>query len=187
MTQAQSKYTLIAKRYADALIEMVGEMTDAESSYEKISSDLNVVKEIFNHSKDLKDFLENPIISDDDKKSVLKKVFSSEIKPKMLNFLKVLVDKNRFEAFDEIVKEYNEILDEINNISRFRVTSAVNMTEEAKKRLKEKLESKLGVNVVLDFDINPEIIAGLVIKMGDNIIDTSLKQKLEDMKKAITK
>ena len=59
------------------------------------------------------------------------------------------------------------------------------MSNEAQSKLKNKLEEKLKKNVVLDLVINPEIIAGLVIKMGDNVVDMSLKHKLEDLSKNI--
>lgn len=179
-----TKDTLIAERYSDALIEIAKE---GKLAYSKISENLNMVSEILSQSKDLAEFLTNPLVSVEDKKEILEKVFSNEVDSLIINFLKLLVDKNRFFVFDEIVNSYNKSLDDINNISRIQVTSAVALNEDAKKRLKEKLENKLRLNVVLNLDINPEIIAGLVIKIGDNVIDMSLKNKLEDLSKNITR
>lgn len=176
--------TLIAQRYSNALVEIAKE---GKLTYSKISSDLNTIKDILDQSKDLNEFLTNPIISIEDKKEIIDKVFSKEIDILLVNFLKLLIDKNRFNTFDEIINVYNQSLDDINNISRIQVTSAVAMTEELKKKLKEKLETKLKKNVVLDLSINPQIIAGLVIKMGDDVIDMSLKHKLEDLSKNITR
>jgi len=181
---ANTKNTLIADRYSEALVELAkaGKLT-----YAKIGTDLNLVSEILTQSKDLNDFLVNPLVSIDDKKEIIDKVFSEEIDALVVNFLKVLIDKSRFSTFNEILEAYNHSLDDINNISRIQVTSAVAMSDDAKNKLKEKLEAKLRKNIVLDYDINSEIIAGLVIKMGDNIIDTSLKHKLDDLSKNITK
>jgi len=179
-----TKNTLIAERYSDALVEIA---KDGKLTYAKISADLNLIMDILSQSKDLNDFLTNPLVSIEDKKEIIDKVFSSEINTLIINFLKVLVDKNRFFAFNEILESYNKSLDNINNISRIEVISAVKLTEEAKNKLKDKLEMKLKKNVVLDLNINPEIIAGLVIKMGDNVIDLSLKHKLEDLSKSIIK
>jgi len=179
-----STNTLIAQRYSDALVEMARE---GKLTFEKISTDLNLIKNILAQSKDLAAFLINPIISVEDKKEIVDKVFSAEIDGLIVNFIKVLVDKSRFDAFDEVLDAYNKSLDDKNNISRIQVTSAFEMSEDAKKKLKEKLEEKLKKNVVLDLDINTDIIAGLVIKIGDNIIDMSLKHKLEDLSKNITR
>lgn len=179
-----TKNIIISDRYSNALVSLAQE---GKLTYEKISTDLNLVKEILTQSKDLEECLTNPVISVEDKKEILDKVFAQEIDALILNFLKVLVDKNRFDAFQEVLNSFNKALDDINNISRVTVTSAVEMSEESKKKLKAKLEEKLKKNIVLDLDINASIIAGLIIKIGDNIIDMSLKHKLEDLSKSITR
>jgi F-type H+-transporting ATPase subunit delta len=184
MASTQNKHHLISKRYSDALVQLA---EGGRLSYEKISSDLNVVESTLSQSLDLNEFLNNPLISVDDKKEIIIKVFSNEIDDLIVNFLKVLVDKDRFSAFKEVTISFKEALDKVNNISRVKVTSAVNLPDDTKNRLKSKLEEKMQKAVVLDWEINPNIIAGLVIQMGDNIIDTSLKQKLEDLSKTITK
>lgn len=179
-----TKNTLIAERYSEALVELAKE---GKLTYEQITADLNLINEILMQSKDLKEFLVSPPVSIDDKKEILEKVFSNEINELIINFLKVLIDKNRFSAFDEILEAYKKAIDDKNNISRIQVTSAVIMSEEAKTKLKIKLEEKLRKNVIIDLNVNSEIIAGLVIKIGDNIIDMSLKHKLEDLSKSITR
>lgn len=181
---ANTKYSLIADRYADALLDLA---KDGKLSYEQISKDLNTVKDILRTSADLKEFLSNPRVSDDDKKEVIGKVFGDEVNGLTVNFLKILIDKKRFSAFDEIITEYSLALDEINKISRIQVTSAIDVNEDSRIRLKAKLEEKLQKTVALEWDINPAIIAGLVIRIGDNVIDTSLRHKLEDLSKIITR
>lgn len=176
--------TLIADRYSEALVQLA---KDGKLTFGKISENLNTVKEILNQSKDLNEFLVNPLISIDDKKEVIVKVFADEIDSLIVNFLKVLVDKNRFATFGEILDSYNSQLDDINNVCRINVTSAVEMQEETKNRLKNKLEEKTKKSVILDLSVNSDIIAGLVIRIGDNIIDMSLKHKLDDLSKNITK
>lgn len=177
-----TKNTIIAQRYADALVRIAKE---GKLTFEKIGKDLNLIKEILAQSKDLREVLVNPVVSADDKKEILDKVFSGEIDVLVINLLKLLTDKNKFEVFDDVLEAFNKALDNINNIKRVSVTSAVTMSEDAKNRLKQKLEEKLKANVVLDLSINKDIIAGLVIKIDDNIIDMSLKHKLEDLSKNI--
>lgn len=179
-----TKNILIAERYANALVEIAKE---GKLTFSKIGEDLNTIKEILNQSKDLNDVLINPLVSIEQKKEVIDKVFSKEIDAITVNFIKVLVDKDRFDAFNEVLDAYNIALDNINNISRINVTSAVEMSDEAKAKLKNKLETKLKKNVIMDLNINADIIAGLVIRIGDNIIDMSLKHKFEDLSKSITR
>lgn len=179
---ANTKDTLIADRYSDALVELA---KDGKLTYGQISTDLALIKNTLETSKDLNDFLINPLISMEDKKTIIDKVFSGEINALMINFLKVLVDKSRFSTFDSVIESYNKALDNINSISRITVVSAVEMPEDLKNKLKNKLETKLKKSVVLDLEINSDIVAGLVIKIGDNIVDMSLKHKLEDLSKSI--
>lgn len=179
-----TKNTLIAQRYADALVQIA---KDGKLTFEKISKNLNIINEILEQSKDLKEVLVNPVISIDDKKEILDKVFSNEVDVLIINFLKILTDKNKFDIFDDILEAYNKSIDNINNIKRVSVTSAVTMPEDAKSRLKQKLEEKLKANVIIDLNINKDIIAGLVIKIDDNVIDMSLRHKLEDLSKSITR
>jgi F-type H+-transporting ATPase subunit delta len=179
-----TKNTLIAQRYAEALVEIA---RDGKLTFEKTSKDLNLINEILMQSKDLNAVLINPIISIEDKKEIIDKVFSGEIDLLTINFLKLLTDKNKFDIFNDVLEAYNKSMDSINNIKRVSVTSAVTMNEDAKSRLKQKLEEKLKANVVIDLNINKDIIAGLVIKIDDNVIDMSLKHKLEDLSKSITR
>ena len=172
-----TKNTLIAERYVDALISLADK---GELTYSKIADQLNLIKDILNQSADLSEVLVNPIISVENKKEILEKVFLNEIDTKILNFLKILIDKNRFFAFGDIFEVFNKSIDKLNNIKRVQVVSAVVMTEDLKSKLKSKLETKLQANVMIESQIDAGIIAGLVIKIEDNIIDMSLKHKLED-------
>lgn len=179
-----TKNTLIAQRYADALVRIA---RDGKLTFEKISKDLNLIKEILEKSKDLQAVLINPVVSVDNKKEIIEKVFSGQIDVLIINFLKLLTDKNKFGIFEDVLEAYNKAIDSVNNIKKVSVTSAVTMPEDSKNRLKQKLEEKLKANVVLDLNINKDIIAGLVIKIDDNVIDMSLKHKLEDLSKSITR
>jgi len=179
-----TKNTLIAQRYADALVRIA---RDGKLTFAKISKALNLIKEVLEQSKDLNEVLVNPVVSIEDKKEIIDKVFSGEIDALVINFLKILTDKNKFDIFDDVLEAYNKSIDSIDNIKRVSVTSAVTMPEDAKSRLKQKLEEKLKANVVMDLSINKDIIAGLVIKIDDNVIDMSLRHKLEDLSKSISR
>lgn len=179
---ASTKNTLIADRYSDALVEIAKE---GKLTFDKIDTDLKLINDTLIQSKDLNEVLINPLVSLDDKKEIIEKVFTGDIDTLIINFLKVIVDKGRFSTFADIVNSFKKALDSVNNISRIRVTSAVEMTEDAKNKLKNKLEARMKKNVILDIEINSEIIAGLIIEIGDNVVDMSLKHKLEDLSKNI--
>lgn len=181
---AQNKFLVVSKRYAQALIELqnAGVITS-----EEILNDLKTISDTLKASQDLNEVLSNPVVGIDDKKDIVDKVFADKISQTVKNFIKVLIDKNRFSAFKYIVYAYEHELDLIKGLERVEVISAVEMKQEAKERLQRKLEEKLKKSVIINFEQDAEIIAGLVIKIGDSVIDTSLKHKIEDLSKEMIK
>ena len=101
--------------------------------------------------------------------------------------MKLLVDKDRFNLIDEILESYSKDVDKQKNIQKVSVISAIELDEELKSKLINKLAQKLNKNIELETQLDKDIIAGLVIKTEDNVIDMSLKHKFEEMKKEIAK
>lgn len=179
---AKSKNTVVAKRYAQALVEIANE---GKLSFDEITKNLAAIDNTLNLSPDLDEFLNNPTNSLENKKATIDEVFQAEINPLIKNFLYVLIDKNRFNTFKEIEMAYFDLVDEINNISRVVVVSAIELNQENRLKIEDKLSKKLNKQVAVNYEIDSAIMAGLVVKMGDNVIDTSLKHKLEDLEKKI--
>lgn len=166
----------IAKTYANSLIE-------SDTNYNDILSDLNTVLDIIKNSKDFVQVMQNPAISTDTKYEIIDEIFKQELSEKVLNFIKILVEKNRFNEFEQIVQAYSNKLDTINNLKRIEVISAVELSEEQKQRVIEKLQQKLQKNIFVNWTQNKNIIGGLVLKIDDDVIDSSLKNKLEKLSK----
>ncbi len=175
---------LIAKRYAESLIELAQE---GKTSFEELSLDLNNTKEILNNSKELYDVLTNPIISAKNKEEVIEEVFKKDVHHSVSNFLKLLVSKNRFDVIYRIIEIFGERFDEIKNIQLVEVTCAIDLEDSQKEEIQNKLKEKLKKEIKINYSKDPNILAGLVYKMGDDVIDTSLAHKLEQFKKEITK
>ena len=172
--------SLTAKNYADALVK-IGQ--DNVLSYSDILYNLESVKEICESSSELDNVLKNPAVSDDVKYSIVDEVFKKDINEKIIDFIKVLIEKKRFNEFNGIVEAYRDELDIINNIQRVSVTSAVPLNDDMKQRITDKLQKRLQKNILADWQIDNEIIGGLVIKINDDVIDSSLKNKLENLSK----
>lgn len=171
-----------AKNYADSLIQ-VGK--DGVMTYEAILNDLNTVKTITSESCELVNVMENPSISINTKNEIINSVFSNQISDKIINFLKILIDKKRFYELNQIIQCYQAEVDAINNIQQVEVVSAIELTEDRKQKLTEKLKSKLNKQVNINWILDDDIIGGLIIKINDDVIDNSLKNKLETLSKNI--
>lgn len=179
--EAKIELSSIADRYALALMEL-GERHESLDTFE---NDLQTIKSTLDSSKDLEDFLNHPAISVVGKKEVLEKVFKESVSQYMYNFLQVLLDRNRLFVFRTIVEHYRNLLNKKRNIVVAQVITAIDIDEDTRNRVKHKLDSLFCCNIKIESKIDSDILAGMVIKVGDRIIDGSIKTKLDNMKKQI--
>ena len=179
----ENENKLVSERYAQALLELVSD----NLSKEDILKELLDITESVIGSGDLNKVMTSPVISNDEKKNVISKLFENTTNKVILNFLKLLVDKNRFSMLESITKEYKNEINRLNNLLSINVTSAIDLTEDEKSAIKDKLSNILNKNIELEWATNPDIIAGLVFEVGDNIIDNSLRHKLQDLSRNIMK
>lgn len=180
MTTSIEQISLSAKNYSKALVEMV---RDNIISFEDLSKDLTTVSEILETSQDLRLTLENPTVSEEVKSQIIEEVFKNEVHPQVVSFLKVLIDKNRFSEFSQIKADYEIKLDDVNKIQAVEITSAVELSEEYRERILQKLGEKLQKNIRPNWKVDENIIAGLIYRINDNVIDTSIKSKLDKLNK----
>lgn len=167
----------ISKIYADALIEL--------GDFDKTLKELDIITEICSNSKDLVQILESPTVSVEKKFLIIDEVFLKDINEKMRNFLKVLAEKKRFNEFSNIKEAFSNEVDKIKNIKRIEVISAIELNEDKKQAVIRKLKEKLQKEIIANWNTDKSIIGGLIIKIDDNVIDTSLKNKLKNLSKNI--
>ena len=165
-----------SKNYAGALAQIA---KSNSMSFDEIKNDLNIAESIINSSSELKDVLENITISTDVKSEIVEDVFKNQINSKIINFLKIITDKNKFKDFAEIKSEFENLYNEEKNIKTVDVTSAIQLSDEQKHRVIEKLQNKLNKQIIANWQIDENIIGGLIIKVDDDVINSSLKNKLE--------
>lgn len=169
-----------AKTYADALIE-------TNQSNDDILKDLETVSKIIESSNDLKTVLNTPAVPVEPKIEIIDDIFKLQVNQNILNFLKILAEKKRFNEFEEILQAFKNKFDEIQGIKRITVISAIELSDEYKMRITDKLKEKLQKNIYADWQVDSEIIGGLIIRIDDNVINTSIKNKLENLSKNIIK
>ena len=178
------KNSTIAKRYAKSLMDLT---KDSEISAQTMFNDLKNIEAILKNSNDLYFAMTNPIISAKDKEEIIDAVFNQDANEIARNTLKLLIDKNRFSLVYSIINYFSELLDKLNNTINVSVTCAIELDENRKNEIQTKLNEKLKKTVNVDYNINESIIAGLVYKIEDNVIDTSVYHKIEELKKEIIK
>ena len=174
----------IAKRYAKSLFDI---MLKEEIDSAIVLQNLENIKKILNSSDELNCVMNNPIVSAKDKIEIINSVFEKDVDENSKSFLKLLVEKNRFDIVFVVIDEFKKLLDKFNNIQKVEVVCAIELNEEQKQRIQDKIAQKLNKQIDINYDINKDIIAGLVYKFGDDVLDTSFLYKFEEFKRDFIK
>lgn len=168
----------IGKRYAVAIYD-IAEKSD---KVKDLHSDLNTVMELYIRDEEFKNLVDHPLVKKEEKKKILSDVLKGMDEFGM-NIVDYLVDKGRLSNIRSIVAEYVKVYYEKNQIVDVLATFALEPSEDQKSKLIEKLEKKTGKKVNLEVNIDTNIIAGGIIKIGDEIIDGSLRRQLDTLAK----
>lgn len=164
--------------YAEALFES----SKFCQSIEKTSSDLKFINHIISQTYNLKDFLSNPLVTQESKKKVIKKLFTNQVNVNVLNFLLILVERRRMILLSSIIDAYLALVYQLNLIIIVDLYSVVVLTEIQRKILEQKLQIITKCKEIkLNVHIKPELIGGFIIKIGSKIIDMSIYGQLNQI------
>ena len=173
----------ISNEYAKALFMLAAEKGMGKEYKEA----LDIVSEVFDANPMYPEFLSTFAIPLDERLSALEKAFSDAIPREVLSFLKILCEKKHIAEFSECAEQYTALYNEMDRISNAKVTSAVELSDDEKSALKEKLEKQSGHKVAIEYVVDKSIIGGLVVEIDGKIMDSSLKKHLKDVKDVISK
>ena len=136
-------------------------------------------------NKEFAEIIENPKVPFDLKAKLAEENLKG-IDPLALNLVFLLIHKNKIELADQITEEYEREVDEYNGIKRADVVSAIPVDDAYKKRLGQQLEEIIGSKLNIKFEVDPEILGGFVAKIDGKLIDGSIRNRLEILKKNIS-
>lgn len=171
----------IVRRYAQALFNAASKADVVD----RVESDLGFVGYAFESSDDLMDAFRSPLIPRDRKKAIVRALFEEKIHEITLSYLDLLVENRREEAVVQTEAEYIEIANEARGIVNVLVTSAVRLEDDEEARLVAKLNAITGKSVHLEKHVDPSIIGGVVIRIGDKLIDGSIRGQLDRLREQL--
>ena len=171
----------VEKVYAQALLEIGRE----DGTLGELNDEISSLDAVFSENPEFVRILNAPTVTEEEKITLIKNVFEGRISPTVLNFLCVIAEKNRVGYISGIAKELRNGYYEDAGIAEVTVTSAVQLKEEQKERLKEKLSAMFGKSIILREKTDPSIMGGMIVRCGDSTLDGSVKTKLENMHKQI--
>ncbi len=174
----------VSRRYARALM-MLGQ---DDGKFKEYGDELKTFTQLMEREPELKDALLNPVHSMEERRSLLGRVAELlKLSPMVSNFLKLLFDKLRLAALPGISEVYQHLADELENLKRARVKSAVPLDEGMQERLQQALEKMTQSKVVMEFEEDPGIIGGVVAMVGDLVLDGSVRTQLDAMRESLIK
>jgi F-type H+-transporting ATPase subunit delta len=168
----------VGNRYAEAIYQLALE----EKKVSEIHNILGELESLYTGNVDFKQFLTHPLIGREEKHDLIAKIFGDEGNIEQ-NILFYLIDKGRINEIKSIAQEFKALYYKDNNIIDVRATFAKELSQEQKDKLVEKLKKSTGKTINLEVLLEPKLIGGGIIRIGDKVIDGSLRSQLENLGK----
>jgi len=172
----------IVEPYAEALMSIAKE----QNLVEQFDNDIQYVLAALSASDDLKRLLSIPLIKESVKKEAISNVFS-QVNPTLMSFLLLLVDRGRIMFLEAVCQQFQALLREMNQVALADVTSAVGLSESQQETMKQKVKDLTNaLSVELSIKVDPELIGGVIIKVGSQVIDASIRGQLRRITTSLT-
>ena len=169
----------VALRYAKALIDLAQE----QNALEAVKNDMDLFLHTLKANPELKAVLSNPIISHTKKVHILADVFGARVSKVSIAFFNIMVNKGRGEVLYTTAHEFIGLYDVKNHITNAKVVTAAPLSAENKKKMLDDVQQAIGGTVKLADKVDPSLIGGFVLTIGDRQVDTSIASSLKRMKK----
>ncbi len=168
----------IARRYARALYEEA----ERTGRLESVDDDVALIRDALEASSELVRFFESPVIPRPKKEAVVQALFAERVQPTTLDFLRLLVEKQREDLFPDVVRAYRELRDAQRGIVEARARAAFPLSEAEQTRLAQALEAMTGVGIRLHVEQDAGLLGGLVVRIGDTVYDGSVRHQLASLR-----
>jgi len=171
-------YEFLDRRYALALYDVC----EKRGTLEQTLEDLSIIIESMETGDELIKIIEHPQIHRAAKKEIFTKLFKDQVSEELLDFLILLIEKDRILYLKEKYNQMRLIYFERHNMIEAEVRTAVKLSDEQKLGLKEKLEKKYNKEIVISEKVDKNLLGGMFIKVGDDVIDGTVRNRFETMK-----
>ena len=173
---------LVSKTYGEALFDLAVE----EGQLDVVEEEVRLLLATCDENEDFIKLLNHPKITREEKVKVVETVFKDRLSQTMTGFLVLVVEKGRNDELESILKYFLERVREYKNIGVAKVTSAVPLSEEQKKSVEQRLlETTKYVSFEMDYAVDESLIGGRVIRIGDRVVDSSIRTRIDRMAKTL--
>lgn len=168
----------VASRYAKSLIELANE----RGVLEQVHADMQLFTSTVAQSRDFKLLLQNPIVKPEKKLAVLTAIFQGKVQELTLAFYNIVARKKRESYLEAIASSFEAQYNELKGIEKATVVSAIPLTAVLRDQLGQRLAAESGKQIILEEKIDPSLIGGFVLRIGDKQIDSSVKHSLRKLR-----
>jgi F-type H+-transporting ATPase subunit delta len=168
----------VASRYAKSLIDLAQE----KGALEQVHEDMQLFAKTAKDSRDFSLFLSNPIINHGKKLAVLKNLFTGKVSDMTLRFFLLITEKNREAVLENVAQEFIRQYNELKGIEKAQVTTAVALSPELRVQINQKVALMTGKSIQLEEKVDPSIIGGLLLRVGDKQVDDTIRTSLRTLK-----
>jgi len=172
----------IAQVYARSLFEVAEEADKIDDVREQLGE----IADALHGDRDLQVFFFSPYFSTQEKSEGLDKAVTGA-EPIVLNFLKLLIEKHRMPALFRIRRVYESLWEDYNKLLPVQITSAVELDEQIVKHIGDQISEQTGRKVELSASVEPDILGGIVVRVGNQVLDASIRRRLELLRKQIAR
>jgi F-type H+-transporting ATPase subunit delta len=172
----------IAQVYSRSLFEVAKE----QGKLDEVKEQLGQFSDALEGDRELAVFFFSPYFSTPEKQDGLKKLVDG-MEPILLNFLEVLIENHRLPAIHRIRRQYDALWDKENKILPVEVTSAVELDEGTVQHLGDRIGEQTGRRVQLTSTVDPDILGGIVLRVGNSILDASIRSRLNQLRREVAK
>jgi ATP synthase F1 delta subunit len=170
----------IAAVYARSLFEAAQDAGNLDTVREQVGQ----VADAIEADRDLQVFFFSPYLTSEEKKDGLRKAIS-DAEPIVQNFLELLVENHRMPALFRIRREYDRLWEEENRLLPVQITSAVELDDEVKRQIIDRIAQQTGRKVEPSSSVDPDILGGLVVRVGNTVLDAAIRNRLEHLRKQV--
>lgn len=174
-------YEYLDRRYAQALYDVAV----SKDSVDKYIKDLIEIDNLIDNNPKVANVIKHPEISTKEKKKFFITLLKGKVDEDLLTFILLLIEKDRILFLKEKIRELRKIDFEHRNIKVARITVTKPLSESQRNRLIENLEKKYEMNIILDETVDEKILGGIIIKIDEDLIDGSVRTKLDDVKNSL--
>ena len=175
---------IISKAYGEALFELALEKNELDS----IAEQVNVLADAFAENNELIKLLSHPKISKEEKINVIETIFKGRMSDDIVGFLVIIVEKDRGSEIEDILKLFQAKVREYKKIGVALVTSAIELSTEQKQKVEQKLLQQTDYeSFEVEYKVDASLIGGMVIRIGDRVVDSSIRSKLDNLTKELRK